>query len=107
MDFRGHFAFRMPEPDGRQHGRMGLGARDVLGCQTFVEADRDVDAFHDRGRAAGETPAPELVGGSPVRTGVRIGAGGFGRVFFGHGMQFIGGQGEERGTGYEKGGQYA
>ena len=42
-----------------------LRLRDVLDRQTLIEADRDVDAFHDRGRATGETPTPELVGGFP------------------------------------------
>ena len=42
-------------------------AGDVLGIEPLVEIDRDVDALHDLGRAAGEAAAPGAVGGARPR----------------------------------------
>src|SRR5262245_53125114 len=46
-----------------QHGRMSLGAGDILGKQALVKTDGGVDTLHDGCRTIGKAPAPHAVGG--------------------------------------------
>ena len=81
---------------------MGLGARDILDRQTLIEADRHVDAFHDRGRTAGEAPPQSWLAAPRLESALVD----LGVSFAVMGCSLLEAKGK-CGTGYEKGGQYA
>ena len=55
-----------------KHVRMRLARADILGEETLVEMERDVDLLHDLGGPGLETPAPHRVGHVCVRLGALV-----------------------------------